>query len=168
MKTIFQMKTWALLIIMSTTMFMSCKKDNTTTNGAPNLSPGKAQLSLTASGATSGDFKSVDLTSNAAKTDLLINISGSNASIPIKMLMFSCPKSIATGTYNFNDSSDDGILLTYSVNGDGWAASQGDNFTVTIVKNDGTNFEANFSGTMKNDDNNTTINVTNGKIYGKF
>lgn len=147
-------------------LFIGCKKDKTAGDSS-SLSPGKCQISCTVSGTTSGSFSSVDVVSTATKSGSIMNISGATASIPIQLMMFLIPTGFSTGSHNLATSDD--FAVTYTKDSNGWAAGNvGDDFTINITKNDGTYFDATFSGTLTNDTDHTTVTVSNGKIAARF
>jgi len=155
----------SLMLTLAISMLVGCKKDDTVNSS--NLAAGKSQISCTVSGAVSSSFSSSTLVSTAAKNGVLMNISGSTASLPIQLMLFIIPTDITVGTHNLSTSDD--FTVSYTNNTDGWAAGDvGDNFTLVVTKNDGAVFEGTFSGTLKNDDSGTTVTITNGKIAGKF
>lgn len=154
----------SLLLAFAVSMLVSCKKDSTSSS---NLAAGKSQISCNVSGAVSASFSSSTLVSTATKSDLLINISGGTSSLPIQLMSFILPANITVGTHNLTSSDD--FAVSYTNNGNGWAAGNvGDNFTIVVTKNDGSSFEGTFSGTLTNDSDETTVTITNGKIAGKF
>jgi len=158
-------KVLTILIVCSTLLTTGCKKDTTSAN----LSSGKSQISASVSGTVSSSFSSSILVSTVAKSTDLINVSGGTASVPIQQFMFILPANIAVGTYTFSTLPSNSIInVTYTNGGTGWAAGEGDNFTLRVTTATATDLEATFSGTLKNDTDKTTVTVTNGKLAAKY
>jgi hypothetical protein len=160
-------KTILLALFALSFLIVSCKKDDNNNSGSSNLDPGKSQISCNVSGAVSSSFSSVLLTSGALKSGLLMNISGGTTSLPIQMMMFIIPSDITVGTHNLTTNEE--FTVSYSSNETGWSAGNiGDDFTLTVTKNTATEFEGTFSGKLINEENETFVNITNGKIAAKF
>lgn len=164
-----------LLIIISTivSIFMiGCKKDSTTTTST--LTAGKSRVSLTASGATSGNFSSNDLTSIVAKSTYEINLSASyvnTSTFSTEIVMMLLPADITTGSYNFKTMSASTALPTfaYTKGSTGWAATPSESeFTIVVTTATSTEIEGTFSGTLHNDTDGTDVTITNGKFAAKY
>lgn len=161
MKTTKKLNAFFIMLVACSSILISCKKTST----AP-LGSGKSRISCDVSGATSGSFASNDLVSSALKNGILMNISGSTTSLPIQIMMFVIPTGITVGSHNL--LADDNFNATYTKDATGWSAGNvGDNFTLVVTKNDGTDFEGTFSGVLTND-NGTSVTISNGKIAAKF
>lgn len=163
---------YLLTILLSTTM--ACSKDDaastsTTSPSASGLAAGKCKISFDYSGAASGSFSSLDLSSTALKNSTYGNISGSALSgSSADILMFIQPLS-ETGTISFKTLANSTInTVSFSKGASGWAASSGDDFTIVITKNDGVTVEATFSGKLTNDTDKSVINISNGKLAAKY
>jgi hypothetical protein len=165
-----KLKILAISLLLSATLFNAgCKKDQTDDPDASSLQAGQSQISCTVSGATSSSFNSSTLISTAAKSSDLMNIAGSAVSgVTAEIVMMILPANIAVGTYSSAGSGSDLFTITYSKGGDGWASDSDAAFTVVVTKVSDTEIEGTFSGTMKNDDQNTTVTVTDGKFAAKF
>ncbi len=165
MKSTNKIKSFIIMMITCSAILISCKKSDPNPS-ATNLDPGKSQISCTVAGAVSSSFSTSTLVSTAIKNASLMNISGSNTSLPIQLMLFIIPTNITVGSHNL--STDDEFTVSYTNDTKGWAAGNvGDNFTLVVTKNDGTLFEGTFSGTLTNDDG-TSVTITNGKIAAKF
>jgi hypothetical protein len=163
-----------IIAITLTSLFYSCSKDNSSSStptapSASGLAAGKCQISCSYSGAVSGSYTSMEITSAAAKTSThgTLSAAGVNGMTPLNCTMTQ-PFS-QTGKVSYKTLGS-GLVntITFSVGGKGWIAVPGDDFTIEIAKNDGAVLEATFSGTLKNDADKTTITLTNGKIVGKY
>lgn len=157
-----------IFAVMVTFFTLGCKKDD---NNNSSLSAGKSRVSLTASGATSGNFSSIDLTSTVAKSSYEINLSANyvnTTTFTSEMVMMLLPADIAVGTYNLSTLSTVLPTFSYSKGTTGWAAGPGDNFTIVVTKATATEIEGTFSGTAHNDDDMTTVTISNGKFYAVY
>lgn len=163
-----------LILLSISTLFYSCSKDNSTNTStsspsASGLEAGKSKISFDYSGARSGSFSSVDLTSTAIKNSSYGNLSGGVVNgTNVETFVFLQPLS-QTGTISFKSLSTSSInLVTYTKGSDAWLAEAGSDFTIVITKNDGVTVEATFSGKLVNDIDNSVITVTNGKLAAKY
>lgn len=149
----------------------SCSKDDPGSNtpSASNLAKGKSTISFDYSGAQSGTFTSAELVSSAINNGTYGNISGGTTTLPIRLVLCLLENSLAPGSHTLSSlSSSATTSFSFTQDSNNWAAYAGDNFTIVIVKNDGALVEATFSGTLKNDVDGSTINVTNGKMAAKY
>jgi len=159
-------------IVVSTLLLNACKKDDTVS--ASNLSAGHSKVSLTAAGATSGNFSSNDLISIVAKSGAEINLSASyvnTTSFTTEIVMMLLPADITTGSYNFKTMSSSAALPTfvYTKGATGWAATPSESeFTIVVSKATSTEIEGTFSGTLHNDTDNTDVTISNGKFAAKY
>ena len=167
-------KSTTYFAILLLTTILACSKDDTSnsSNNSPSasgLAAGKSKISFDYSGAVSGSFTSMDLTSTALKNSTYGNISGSALSgSSADILAFIQPLS-QTGTISFKTLNSSAInTVTFSRGAKGWAATSGDDFTVNITKNDGATVEATFSGKLVNDTDSTTLTISNGKLAAKY
>ena len=162
---------FAMFIAVST-LLVSCKKSDNVSSAK--LASGKCKVTATVGGEA---YSSTDLVSTVAKSAYIINIASGTASLPIKQFVFILPANITAGTYNFatDDDGTVGIMTTAYTKTDGGtakgfaAANDRDNeFTLVITKATATELEGTFSGTLYNEDDNTTTSVTNGKVAAKY
>jgi major membrane immunogen (membrane-anchored lipoprotein) len=160
-------------IVVSTLLLNACKKDDTVS--ASNLSAGHSKVSLTAAGATSGNFSSTnDLISIVAKSGAEINLSASyvnTTSFTTEIVLMLLPADITTGSYNFKTMSSSAALPTfaYTKGVNGWAATPSESeFTIVVSKATSTEIEGTFSGTLHNDTDNTDVTISNGKFAAKY
>ncbi len=161
------------IFIAVSTLLVSCKKSDKVSS--ENLSPGKCKVSATVGGEA---YSSTDIVSTVAKSAYIINIASGTASLPIKQFVFILPANIAAGTYNFatDDDGTVGIMTTAYTKTDGGSATgfaaanddRGNQFILVITKATATEIEGTFSGTLYNEDTNTTTSVTNGKVAAKY
>ena len=162
-----------LIFLMTlSTIFISCKKENSDDVSSANLATGKCKITATVNGTS---FSSSDLISTAARSSGILNISGGTSSLPIQLFMFLLPAEVPVGTYNFATDRTHIKTVSYSktdISGAtvaGAAANDRDNqFTIVITKSTATELEATFSGTLYNEDDETSFPVTNGKLAAKF
>ena len=172
------------------TIFISCKKENSDDVSSANLATGKCKITATVNElkiklhqkeftiSSSTVFPIIipsDLISTAARSSGILNISGGTSSLPIQLFMFLLPAEVPVGTYNFATDRTDIKTVSYSktdISGAtvaGAAANDRDNqFTIVITKSTATELEATFSGTLYNEDDETSFPVTNGKLAAKF
>jgi major membrane immunogen (membrane-anchored lipoprotein) len=161
-----------VFIVVSTLLLNACKKDDTVS--ASNLSSGHSKVSLTAAGATSGNFSSNDLISIVAKSGSEINLSASyvnTTSFTTEIVLMLLPADITTGSYNFKTMSSSAALPTfaYTKGVNGWAATPSESeFTIVVSKATSTEIEGTFSGTLHNDTDNTDVTISNGKFAAKY
>ena len=161
-----------VFIVVSTLLLNACKKDDTVS--ASNLSAGHSKVSLTAAGATSGNFSSNDLISIVAKSGAEINLSASyvnTTSFTTEIVLMLLPADITTGSYNFKTMSSSAALPTfaYTKGVNGWAATPSESeFTIVVSKATSTEIEGTFSGTLHNDTDNTDVTISNGKFAAKY
>ena len=161
-----------VLAIASALLFNACKKDDTVS--AANLSAGHSKVSLTASGATSGNFSSNDLISTVAKSGADINLSASfvnTTSFTTEIVMMLLPADITTGTYNFKTMPSSTVLPTfvYTKGATGWAATPSESeFSIVVSKATSTEIEGTFSGTVHNDTDGTDVTISNGRFAAKY
>lgn len=159
-------------VLLSTLFFNACKKDDMVS--ASNLSAGHSKVSLTAAGATSGNFNSNDLISTVAKSGMEINLSASyvnTTSFTTEIVMMLFPADITTGTYNFKTMLSSTVLPTfvYTKGATGWAATPSESeFTIVVTKATSTEIEGTFSGTVHNDTDGTDVTISNGKFAAKY
>ncbi len=164
-----------IVLIITSALFVSCKKDNNEVVSSTNLATGKCKVVATVGGES---YSSSDLVSLVAKSSGILNIASGTASLPIQQFVFILPAEIPVGTYNFATSDDavDGIMTAaYSktaLSGSSVAfaaANDRDNeFTIVVTKSTATEIEATFSGTLYNETTSTNTTVTNGKLAAKF
>lgn len=153
-------------------LFNACKKDNSVS--ASNLASGKSKVSLTAAGATSGNFSSTDFISSIVKSTDIINLSASyvnTSTFSTEIVLMLLPVGITTGSYNFKTMSSSAALPTfaYTKGATGWAATPAESeFTIVVTKATSTEIEGTFSGTLHNDTDNNDVTITNGKFAGKY
>lgn len=156
------------LITAVVMLFSGCKKEETPDEGASTLNPGQSQISCSVSGAASSSFTSNILISTAIRSDLLLNISGGNANaMNPEIVMIILPRSITTGTYTSADMDVDGFAFTYTTSSKGWANDKTKSFSLVVTKVTANEVEGTFSGTLINDEN-TTVDISNGKFAAKF
>ncbi|HOZ85552.1 MAG TPA: hypothetical protein PK191_08685 [Niabella sp.] len=155
----------AMLILL-----FGCQKGNPLSQA---LSAGKCEIKATVSGAVSSNYSSDALGSNAIKNSMLMNLASSTVSLPTSQFVIILPANVATGTYPFKTQQGaTGFAVSYvHQNGSGsWATGSGgdENFTLTITKSSSSEIEGVFNGTMKNDQKNSTITISNGSFKAKF
>lgn len=156
------------LITAVVILFSGCKKDENPDDGSSSLNPGQSQISCSVSGASSSSFSSNILISTAIRSDLLMNISGGNAStMNPEIVMIILPRTIVAGTYSSADMDTGGFAFTYTSGSSGWANDKTKSFSLVITKVTANEVEGTFSGTLINDDN-TTVDISNGKFAAKF
>ena len=161
----------AVAMLLTGTLISCSKKDSstTTTTSSSSLAAGKCQISAKISGATSASFSSTLLMSSALKNATLINLSGGSASgLVVEQMLLGMSSNLSVGTYNFATDKTGLFAFSYAKDGKGWAAADGDDFTVNITKSTATEIEGTFSGKMINETEKTTITVSEGKFAGKF
>ncbi|MCO5230659.1 MAG: hypothetical protein M9958_05845 [Chitinophagales bacterium] len=167
------MRTLNFIILLSSLLiFNACKKDESS-NKAAELQAGHSMVTLTASGATSGDFKSNDLTSLVSKSGFEINLSASSvntSTLSTEMVMMLLPADITAGTYNLKTMPSSAVLPTFSYmkGSTGWAAAPTDNFTIVVSKATSTEIEGTFSGTLHNDSDGTDVTISKGTFAAKY
>ena len=166
-KTLSFLLTTALVFIV---VLQSCTKVAEATGGL--LGAGQCEVKASFTGASSGSYTSNNLTSTVAKTGLMAMFN-SNSISPVKMFTIILPANAKTGTYNLKNNDElGGISFAYipGTSGKGWAASSNndDDFIYIITKATATELEGTFSGNMHNDDDGTSIKVTNGSFKAKF
>ncbi len=167
------MKRSSIILMLATVVFFlnSCKKDSTSSSP---LAAGKSRVSLTCSGATSGNFNSNDLVSTIAKSSAEINLAASyvnTSTFTSEIVMMLLPADITPGTYNFKTMPSSTVLptFTYTKGATGWAATPSESeFTIVVTKATTSEIEGTFSGTLHNDTDGTDVNITNGKFAGKY
>lgn len=175
-KATFKTANAILIVALSlSTLFYSCSKDNSNSSSTPTapsasgLAAGKCKITCNYSGAVSGSYTSMEITSAAVKTSSYgtLSAAGMNGTTPLNCTITQ-PLS-QTGKVSYKTLGS-GLVntITFSVGGKGWIAVPGDDFTIEIAKNDGSVLEATFSGTLTNDTDKTTITITNGTIAGKY
>lgn len=163
-----------ILALVTILLLNSCKKDNNSSGGASSLSAGKSRVSLTAAGATSGNFNSNDLISTIAKSGGGINLAASyvnTSTFETEIVMMLLPSDISAGSYNFKTMSSSAALPTfaYTKGATGWAASPSESeFTIVVTTATSEIIEGTFSGTLHNDTDGTDVTITNGKFAGKY
>lgn len=149
----------------------SCKKDDSGDGGgidATTLSPGKCKITFNVSGAASSSFSSLDLVSTAAKSDLLMNISGSALNgTSAELAMIILPANAAVGSYNAADDNPS-FAFSYAKGETGWAVDPEKTFTLKVTAVADKTIEGTFSGTLYNDDLQTSVEISNGKFAAKF
>ncbi len=168
-------------IVLATSM-TSCKKDNNSNGsgnaGAGNLTPGKALVKATISGAHSANFESNTLVSTAVKSATILmtaNKTPSGTTGTMETFMITLPANIKTGSYTNKDMSGQfGGTFTYSTSTlggsqRGWQADADGKtaFTFTVTKISDTEVEGTFDGDMTNDTDKTVIKAK-GSFAGKF
>lgn len=156
---------FALLFVL-----VSCKKGNPLSQA---ISAGKCEIKASISGAVSASYKSDALGSNVIKNNMIMNLASSTVSLPTSQFVIIMPANVATGTYNFQTQNGaTGFAVSYAhQNGSGgWATGSGadEAFTLTVTKSSSSEVEGTFSGTMRNDEKNSTINISNGSFKAKF
>lgn len=166
-------KTISLLlstILMAMFLLQSCSKVAEATGGL--LGAGQCEVKASFTGATSGSYASNNLTSTVVKNGVAAMFNSTSIS-PVKMFTIMLPANAKTGTFNLknNDALGD-VSFTYvpGTSGKGWSASSNndDDFIYTITKATATELEGTFTGNMHNDDDGTSIKITNGSFKAKF
>ena len=151
---------------------IGCTKKN-------NLKPGQGYIKANISGATSQNYTSDNATSVASYANMVNTIQTTKVSLTnvgdVDAFQLMIDDSYEVGkTYNTKDIQgatlcDFVFSTTNSGDTKAWTNRFGtDNFTFTVTKRDASVIEGTFSGTMGNDDDETTITVTNGEFKGQL
>lgn len=167
-----------LAAILSIALF-SCSKIVDKVSGGT-LTAGKCEIKADISGAVSGKYESVLISSMLSRSPALIHLTTTTTSMPVKSFMITLPGNVKVGTYNDILANDNPFAFSYTH--DMSSASQtkatlfvtplenkAPNFTVKVTKITDTDIEGTFSGTMMNGETEgKTITVSNGSFKGKF
>lgn len=169
----------ALLIAIATFTFSSCSKIADKVSGGT-FTAGKCEIKANISGAVSGNYESVLISSMCTKSPALIHLTTTTTSMPVKTFMITLPGDVKVGTYSNLMANDQSWAFAYTHNtsdaGQAEATTfvtpsenKAPNFTVTVTKMTSTEIEGTFSGTMMNGKTaGKNITVSNGSFKGKF
>jgi hypothetical protein len=140
---------------------------------ADSLAPGKSTISLSATGAVTSTFKSMDMVSTVLKGSVLMNIAGSSVNTTTfksEMVMIILPVNITVGTHNFSNSNPN-FSIAYTNDVNGWSNDDSKQFSIVVTKATATGIEGTFSGTLVQDTdkgNKSEVTIKNGKFAAKY
>lgn len=160
----------AALVLVLVFTSMGCKKGN---EFSQSLNAGKCEIKASITGAVSATYSSDALGSNVINNSVLINLASSNIKLPVSQFVLIIPVSAKLGTYNFktmNGAAGWAASYVHQNGSGGWATGAGadNDFTLTITKATASELEGDFYGTMRNDEKNSTIQISNGSFKAKF